>query len=691
MAALTKYPQPLVFGLDIGTRSIVGTVGYQDVEGFHVVAHCIKLHDTRAMLDGQIHDIAKVAEEIAYVKSELELQVGRNLNEVCIAAAGRVLKTAVGVAEHEFHDQTVVNMEYIHSLEMLGVEKAHEQIVEEMGMDEKYYCVGYTVIKYFLNDYEITNLEGHKARKISGEILATFLPEEVVDSLYAAVEQAGLTVSNLTLEPIAAMNVAIPQHYRLLNICLVDVGAGTSDICVTKDGSVIGYGMIPSAGDEITERIVKEYLVDFNTAEKIKMISPKRKSLTYKDIMGISHKITPDEVYNLVSGVVKEITKSVADKIIELNGGKTVSAVFIVGGGGKLPGFTSALAKHLNLADDRVALRGEEVMHDIHMEIPNVKKDPLLVTPIGICLNYYDQKNNFVYVLVNEERVKLYNNDHLTVFDAAMQLGMKNEAIFPKRGQDLHYTVDGKTRFLRGHQGEAAVISVNEHDASINASIEANDRITIQESTKGDDAQLTLGQIPEFTNSITFRVNDVTIQCPKYASVNGNLESEYYQIQENDDIQILNYYTLQQLLTFMDVSPEGKVFVNNEPAENDTKIFENFKVTWSNQIQYTDLEEATEEEIQQRKVETIKPEEIPAPEDESIPKPEPKTITVTANHKTYKMTGKERYVFVEIFELIHFDTSKMQGKELVMLLNGQKAEHFDELENGDVIEIFWRN
>lgn len=81
------------------------------------------------------------------------------------------------------------------------------------------------------------------------------MPEEVVDGLYAAVEIAGLEVANLTLEPIAAMNVAIPENFRLLNIALVDVGAGTSDICITKDGSIIAYGMIPCAGDEISETI----------------------------------------------------------------------------------------------------------------------------------------------------------------------------------------------------------------------------------------------------------------------------------------------------------------------------------------------------------------------------------------------------------------------------------------------------
>ena len=55
------------------------------------------------------------------------------------------------------------------------------------------------------------------------------------------------------------------------------------------------------------------------------------------------------------------------------------------------------------------------------------------------------------------------------------------------------------------------------------------------------------------------------------------------------------------------------------------------------------------------------------------------------------MTGKNRYVFVEIFDAMQFDTSKVQGTELVMLLNGRPAEHFDELKNGDQIQIYWRS
>ena len=81
-----------VFGLDIGTRNVIGTVGYLDGDDFHVMAQAIKEHDTRAMLDGQIHDIGRVGATCGDVKAELEQMTELKLDEVCIAAAGRVLR-----------------------------------------------------------------------------------------------------------------------------------------------------------------------------------------------------------------------------------------------------------------------------------------------------------------------------------------------------------------------------------------------------------------------------------------------------------------------------------------------------------------------------------------------------------------------------------------------------------------------
>lgn len=713
MAVVTKYPEPLVFGLDIGTRSIVGTVGYKEQNKFNVVAMAVKYHDTRSMIDGQIHDISKVSEDIVWVKEELEKQLnGRKLHDVCIAAAGRVLKTAVGHGEYEFSENTLINQDYIHSIDLIGVEKAHEIILEELSENSettKYYCVGYTVVKYYLNDYEIHNLEGHKGTKIAADVLATFLPEEVVSSLYSAVEMAGLYVTNLTLEPIAAINVAIPEQFRLLNIALIDVGAGTSDICITKDGSIVGYGMIPSAGDELTEAIVKKYLVDFETAEKLKTVSAKRKSITYKDIMGISHKITPDEIYETLNNIKKDIAKKIAEKIIELNGGSTVSAAFVVGGGGKLVGFTDILAKYLNIPAERVALRGQEVMNDINFLVEGIKKDPLYVTPIGICLNYFDQKNNFIFVNVNGTRVKLYNNDRLTIFDAAVQYGLPNESIFPKRGEDITFKINGKTRIVRGYNGEAAVITLNGNTVGMNSIIEANDKIEIKESTAGKSAEIELGSLPEYSGTLEFEVNDTKITCPKFALVNGEPESQLYKICDGDDVLMQDYYTLEQLLTFMDVKPSTVIYVNNKTADMNEKIYNNFVVRWSDTVTYDELPEADKQDIKKKEekketisvadkvAEMVKMSDMDSNEntaqktEQTVETEQPQNITlnVKVNDHDVTLTGKSSYVFVDVFDFYPFDLSKMRGSKLITKVNGERVAFVQPIYDGDIIEIYW--
>nr|MDE7433389.1 cell division protein FtsA [Lachnospiraceae bacterium] len=105
----------IVFGLDIGTRSIVGSVGYlENNNKFNVIATYSKEHETRAMLDGQIHDIAKVSDTISKVKRELEAQLSMPLKDVCIAAAGRVLKTITVHVDYELNQETPVNSEQIY-------------------------------------------------------------------------------------------------------------------------------------------------------------------------------------------------------------------------------------------------------------------------------------------------------------------------------------------------------------------------------------------------------------------------------------------------------------------------------------------------------------------------------------------------------------------------------------------------
>ena len=690
--------EQLVFGLDIGTRSIVGTVGYkQSINDFTVVAQDIRMHETRAMIDGQIHDINKVADTIEQVKRSLEKQIGRKLTEVCIAAAGRVLKTVTVHVSTEFQQDVVVNTEMIRALELLGVENAYQQIKTEAKDDDfNYYCVAYTVIKYYLNDFSIGNLEDHKANKIGADVLATFLPDEVIGGLYTAVEKAGLRVANLTLEPIAAIQVAIPEKFRLLNIALVDVGAGTSDISITKEGSIVAYGMIPMAGDILTEKLVGTHLVDFATAEEIKMDATlKKKSISYTDIMGLTQRTTPAEVLQELDPIIETMTKQVAEKIMELNGGKPVSAVFVVGGGGKITGYTEKLAEYLGIPTERVALRGEEVLGFVRFLQTDIQKDPILVTPIGICLNYYENKNNFIFVTVNGESVKLYDNNRLTVIDAAMQYGFPNECLFPRRGKALNFTLDGVKRMVRGEAGEAAEIMVNGKPAAFNSSIEPNAKIEIKESTVGKDAVYEIRQLPEYRSSITFEVNKRQVVCPKFVEVNGQLVSEYYSIQDGDELKLLSYYTLENLLTFMDLPYTEYIYVNNRKASKEEKVYENFSVEWSMEEKYreTSLDEmlTAEAAAAEEALQTAKPEKQAAAVTETAAVPKVAVdLRIIVNGRPVTLKGKAAYCFVDILDFYPFDVSQAHGERVIMQINGEQAEFTSVLNAGDIIDLYWK-
>lgn len=735
---MVKYPDHMVFGLDIGTRNLVGTVGFRENEHlFRVAAQCVLEHETRAMMDGQIHDILKVSESIQKMKRTLENQIGRELKDVCIAAAGRVLKTVTVSVEMDLAEETVVKSDHIHALEMLGTEKAYEELRKEAGSEDiHFYCVGYSVIHYYLNNYPMSRLEEHKASRISADMIATFLPEEVIDGLYASVEGAGLNVENLTLEPIAAINVAIPEKFRLLNIALVDVGAGTSDICVTKDGSIIAYGMIQHAGDELTEEIARAYLVDFNTAEQVKQDSQTKEEVVFRDIMGLEQRVPATQIHETVAALVKNIADEVAEKIKELNGGKPVSAVFVVGGGGKVAGFTGALADALSLPKERVALRGEEVLGEVEFLQEGVKKDPLLVTPVGICYSYYESRNNFIYVQVNGERIKLYDNNKLTLMDAAMQAGFPNEDLFPKRGTALHYTVDGQKKTLRGEPGEAAEILLNGKPADISNRIEKNDLIVMKPSTAGAPAVCEIGGLPEYTDStITFLFNGKKVDCPKFTEVNGGLVSEFYDIKEGDRIEFLNYYTLEQVLEFMDLPYREGIKVNHVRAGRDERVYENFSVDYDinapeeeDGAEYAGLYDMDDTYDTYHTAGVVGASAVAGMNgangktgtagitgandmagmngktgmdgasaadsgtaDDLYGVSGGSELNITVNGTPVRLHGKNHYIMVDMLDFYPFDLSQMRGKGLELRLNGEEIQGFmDELSEGDQVIIRWK-
>ncbi len=143
-------PENTIFALDIGTRTVIGIVAGVEGANLKILAQSITEHESRAVFDGQIHDIFKVAQAVKKVKTDLEEKTGFRLAKVAIAAAGRSLKTRFARVDQEIGDDIEIDPVICRGLEMDAVKEAHRQLREEKGdsQEEEFFCVGYTVVKY---------------------------------------------------------------------------------------------------------------------------------------------------------------------------------------------------------------------------------------------------------------------------------------------------------------------------------------------------------------------------------------------------------------------------------------------------------------------------------------------------------------------------------------------------------------
>jgi len=486
----------LIFALDIGTRSIIGIVGVMESDKLRVIAIEKEPHTKRAMLDGQIDDIAQVAAVGRVVKERLEARLNRKLKKVCIAAAGRALKMQQSSYELQLPEPTRLDNKIIGQLESGALAKAEAEFKRALNdkNSAQFYLVGHTVVEYQVDGYPLTNLLDHKGKKIKVVLVATFLPGEVVDSLYATMRLLDLNVISMTLEPIAAINAVIPGDLRLLNLALVDIGAGTSDIAVSRDGGIIGYTMATVAGDEITETLMKAYLLDFAAAEQVKMALSGNEEIQFTDILGVEQTIPAEEVLTAIAPARNQLCKEIAQRIVEVNGGKVPSAVFLAGGGSKLRGIRETVAEYLNMELSRVAIAGRNFEQSAVSE-DYILNDSEYATPLGIAVSAgFNLVADSFRILLNGKPVKLFRNDCFTVQDLLSMNGYSLSDFLPRNGKNVMAQIDGKREIFRGQSGKPAILTLNGEKARLSNIVRAGDAIEFAPAVKGEDAVVTVGE-----------------------------------------------------------------------------------------------------------------------------------------------------------------------------------------------------
>ncbi len=490
-------PDQMVFALDIGTRSLIGMVGTVEDGKVKVIAIEREEHAERAMVDGQIEDIEKVAGLAKKVKKRLESKIRCQLKHVCVAAAGRALRTKRAEFELELPGTQLIDDEIISRLEAGAIGRAEDAFEAENSAEEitgRFYLVGYTVCQYYLDQYMISSLKDHRGRNVRVDLIATFLPSEVVESLYTTMHKIGLDVASITLEPIAAINAAIPENLRLLNLVMVDIGAGTSDIAACMDGSVTGYTMATVAGDEITEAIMKKYLVDFETAESIKAQVDQKEELSFTDILGIEQNVSREEILTCIEGMTELLSKEIAQKVLEVNAGPP-SALFLAGGGSKLTGLKERITEVLQMDGNRVAIAGNNFRANAFSDEYDLN-NPEYATPLGIVISSgLNLINDSFRVTLNNRPAKLFRSGSFTALNLLMMNGFNFQDILGRSGLNITVMLNGRRKVFYGTSAQPASLFINKKEGKLSDVIHAGDTIDFMPAISGESAKPCLGDV----------------------------------------------------------------------------------------------------------------------------------------------------------------------------------------------------
>ncbi len=745
-ASLEPAPEEWVFALDIGTRTIMGVVGEERGDRIEVLAVQVLEHAQRAMLDGQIHDIAKVAAGARKVKEALEARLGRRLQRVAVAAAGRVLKTCQVSVTREIDESREIDAQLVGALEMEGIRRAQDQIATELPDNGRnpFYCVGYSVIHYHVNDLPIANLIGHRGTLIGADLLATFLPHMVVDSLHTVMERIGLQVSSMTLEPIAALNVAIPRDLRMLNLALVDVGAGTSDIAITRGGTVVGYAMAPFAGDEVTEAIAQQYLVDFHTAERIKLsLGEPAGEIAFHDILDNQMVVPVDAVLDVIRPVVENLARTIAERVIACNGGKAPNAVFLVGGGSQTPELAHLLSGIMGLPAERVAVRNRSIARNIGYEGSELQ-GPESITPFGILTTAFQQAGrDFYHVYVEDRPIRLYNARRMAVSDALLLAGYVPDQLIGKSGRSLTIMLNGMEKVIRGGFGKPAVIERNGQPAGLTTTVEPGDRISVREAERGPDAVSSAGDHAGACRPVVLVLAGVQYEVPGRLLCNGKVVEPQTPLRDGDSLVVEPPSTVAELAALFELDPESVAFRRNgrRLAAADPLALGDV-VECRPRAQADDLESGVKPAwvAAPSPVTEAKPTSGPVPAGEQmqageqppidepapIGKPAPVTglmpethaldegsaatdgplahvpgigkpcpaagtdVVITVNGDTVRLPAAAgQHMFVDVFTQYPFDLTNPKGT-IALRLNGRDAGFTDPIQTGDCIEILWR-
>ena len=259
MAGITE--KRMIVGLDIGTSKVVAVVGEVDHEGAIEVVG-IGSHPSRGMKKGVVVDIESTVNAIQRAVEEAELMAGCQIHSVYVGIAGSHIRSM------NSHGIVAIKEGEVVQADVERVLDAAQAVA--IPADQK-------VLHVLPQEYLIDNQGGIKEPlgmsgvRLEAKVHLVTCAVNAAQNIEKCIQRCGLEVDGIILEQLASSFSVITGDERDLGVCIVDIGGGTSDIAIFTDGAIRHTGVIPIAGDQVTNDIAMALRTPTQHAEEIKI------------------------------------------------------------------------------------------------------------------------------------------------------------------------------------------------------------------------------------------------------------------------------------------------------------------------------------------------------------------------------------------------------------------------------------
>jgi len=251
----------MIVGLDIGTSKVVAVVGEVDAEGAIEIVG-IGSHPSKGMKKGVVVDIESTVTAIQRAVEEAELMAGCQIHSVYVGIAGSHIRSMNSHGIVAIKEGEVVRADVDRVLD------AAQAVA--IPADQK-------VLHVLPQEYVIDNQGGIKEPlgmsgvRLEAKVHLVTCAVNAAQNIEKCIQRCGLEVDGIILEQLASSFSVITNDERDLGVCLVDIGGGTSDIAIFTDGAIRHTGVIPIAGDQVTNDIAMALRTPTQHAEEIKI------------------------------------------------------------------------------------------------------------------------------------------------------------------------------------------------------------------------------------------------------------------------------------------------------------------------------------------------------------------------------------------------------------------------------------